>query len=191
MLCRQYRLRRRSARTAFLRRLFVTVSVSHQPRCTMWSSKAWTVVLGLVIAVTGKNAIILHVDLLAFVLFSVFNGPSPIIARLLFGFLFIFVSSCPLTVGRSRFKWNIICWTGPLKTAVVNASTRRVHPLRNTDNNYVYRPDLISFEIRGQKKKKNYSNTKIEDNFPKRNLSLRFQNNYNDVVTLLNTNNTI
>lgn len=99
--------------------------------CTMWSSKAWTVVLGLVIAVTGKNPITLHAGLLAFVFFP---RPLPIIARFLFGFPFVFVSPCPMAVDQSRFKWNIICWTGPLKTAAVNASARRVvHPLRNTD----------------------------------------------------------
>lgn len=38
--------------------------------CTMWSRKAWTVVLGLVIAVTGKNPITLRAGLLAFVFFS-------------------------------------------------------------------------------------------------------------------------
>lgn len=124
----------------------------------MWSRKAWTVVLGLVIAVTGKNPIVLRAGLLAFVFFfPVFNGPSPIlIARLSFGFLFIFVSPCPTAVDRSRFKWNIICWTGPLKTAVVktrrqDARTRYAIRTIITYTVHLYRPDLISFEIKNKK----------------------------------------
>lgn len=102
VLCRQYRLRRRSARTASICRLFVLISVSRQPRsyrapcgparrgpsCSVSSSPLQVKIALYYILIYWRSCA-------TYKFFSVFNSPSPIIARFLFGFFFHFRSVLP------------------------------------------------------------------------------------------------